>query len=810
MLGCCKGPKGPNIRDFYSLGEMLGSGSFGEVRRAVHLESGDEVAVKIQEKDAEETMKNEWKVQKELDHPNICRAIDFFEERKLVYGVMELCTGGELFEALSQSSGLGGRKNSLGGGLIGSSGDYASGSPSSLGSPSRVTSPNAEDEGFDEGDAARLVKQMLSAVAFVHARGFVHRDVKAENFVFKDKGEEGRKIWKGTLRLIDFGLATRCDDPHEGLQRWGGSPHYLAPEMYKGVYGQKVDVWAIGILTYLLLTGSYPFDGKSEKQLRKSILKSTPDWNALEGCSPEATEFIQKLLCKDSLDRPSAMQASGLPWLRVNASDRQQRQGSTSKRLGLDILRNARKATMYTRKAVSAYTDERRRELLEHATEKFDRRHGGRRSTISSNAGADKKNESNRTAQVSLSSFSAFSLPWQARSKKRHATAQVGQDGPKTSISNGRGSLQSAALAAVEDMRKMAELGGRSEGDGLEGEEMPPRSTSLPGCLPSRLDVLDLEAQDLSFFMAERFPHCADSKELREPESRPSAVRGELERAAAAAAAETRGGDGSPRGNDGREQKSPPVFARMRTFAADTLPSQRIAPGDNGRVLMGPPTPVASALRVLEVGGLEDAGDATDIPYTHQIASASGPSFGFPGGKGSLKRSAKGAKQRPSPPLQKALGDVEPCEQPIASMEEMNRMARQNSNFRPASKVQGRRPSTLVGQVLASASRLSNELQVSGRASNEPIMAPDGPLRPVQRPPDESPSASRGPSPTTKRRSIRFTIEGEEVGQTLEGAKEAEGGKSGGGGESPEKVGFTRHKAKKVTGWFGTKARGQQ
>eukprot|EP00971_Amphidinium_carterae_P099834 1974395-Amphidinium_carterae.1 len=181
---------GEDIRDKYSIGKVLGSGSFGQVREAALREnSAERRAVKVIQRDDEAgewsntaIFKREIGLLQEIDHNNIIKYFDFYEDEFFLYVVMELCRGGEVFAKI------------------------------------------LEVKRFGEKDAARLGLQMLTAIQYLHKLSIVHRDIKAENFMLLETSLDS------PVKMIDFGMATKLK-PKQVLTELCGSPHYLAPEL---------------------------------------------------------------------------------------------------------------------------------------------------------------------------------------------------------------------------------------------------------------------------------------------------------------------------------------------------------------------------------------------------------------------------------------------------------------------------------------------------------------------------------------------------------------------------------------------------
>lgn len=266
-------------------GPVLGYGISGLIRKITNKETGDQFAVKklnlaaVDSDEARLQLIEEIDIMCQLDHPNIVQLEEIYESNSVIYLVLELCHGGELFQTLDKQ----------------------------------------EDFHFNEEQTASLVKQILSAVTYLHAQGIVHRDLKLENFLFSTNDPSSE------LKMIDFGLSKhfKYDDVHSEKV---GTPYTVAPEVIKGSYDARCDVWGIGVITYLLLCGDSPFGGcdasgmnKSLAEIRNNILsgvfKFEPE-NIWEDVSQDAKDFVTALLNANPEERPSARQIRNLSFLR--------------------------------------------------------------------------------------------------------------------------------------------------------------------------------------------------------------------------------------------------------------------------------------------------------------------------------------------------------------------------------------------------------------------------------------------------------------------------------------------------------------
>mmetsp|Transcript_22709 Transcript_22709/g.40463 ORF Transcript_22709/g.40463 Transcript_22709/m.40463 type:complete len:1094 (+) Transcript_22709:257-3538(+) len=282
-------PLGKPIEEVYDGvhdGPVLGSGISGIVRLVTHRATQVAYAVKcldlalIDSEEGLKQLKEEIYIMCQLDHPNIVRLEEVYESHSEIYLVQEVCKGGELFDRLDEQP------------------DYH----------------------YTEAQCARLVKQMLRSVRYIHNKGIIHRDLKLENFLFSEGEAESE------LKMIDFGLSkhfTFGEVHHEAV----GTPYTVAPEVIKGSYDERCDVWAIGVITYLLLSGEPPFGGcggpETLMQVRDNILRGAYDLEPHEvwqTVSQEAKDFIRSLLVVDPMARPTALQAKESKWLRMWSS----------------------------------------------------------------------------------------------------------------------------------------------------------------------------------------------------------------------------------------------------------------------------------------------------------------------------------------------------------------------------------------------------------------------------------------------------------------------------------------------------------
>lgn len=186
------------VQAVYRIGKVLGYGSFGEIREVEHRESQDQFVVKMMTKRlmtaaVQKRVQYEIEIQKKMNHPNIAKIIEWFENSQRFYIVQELLAGGELLTRINKQ----------------------------------------RHRGFTEQEVATVIHQLLMAINYMHRNHVVHRDVKPENIIFQN--EKDLKV-----KLVDFGCAQKYKQGHMMMQQYG-APYYMAPEMIKGCYNEKVD-----------------------------------------------------------------------------------------------------------------------------------------------------------------------------------------------------------------------------------------------------------------------------------------------------------------------------------------------------------------------------------------------------------------------------------------------------------------------------------------------------------------------------------------------------------------------------------------
>jgi len=262
------------IRDLYDIKRELGAGTFATVKLGVLRTTGKPYAIKIIEKATlqqnREALLTEISILKKVNHKNVINMKEIFETRKKLYLIMDVLDGGELFDRIVESG------------------------------------------SFSEKDASNLSKNILGAIEYLHGLFIVHRDLKPENLLYTDRTPNAE------IKIADFGLSKFAYEG-ERLHTACGTPGYVAPEvlMLEG-YGNKVDLWSVGVISYILLCGFPPFYADDDEEMFELIKGGdydlpSPYWDNI---SDSAKELVTGLLEKNPKKRFSAKQALEHPWIK--------------------------------------------------------------------------------------------------------------------------------------------------------------------------------------------------------------------------------------------------------------------------------------------------------------------------------------------------------------------------------------------------------------------------------------------------------------------------------------------------------------
>lgn len=267
-----------NLFDYYDMGDVIGQGKFGVVKKAIHKKTQKPVAIKIMKKSAitqedMELIRREIEILKMCQHPNIIRLLDIFENSCYIFLVLELLSGGDLFSYLET------RKFKI-----------------------------------PENNAALIIYSLLQALQYLHSYGIVHRDLKPENILMVNDTQES------DIKISDFGLS-KIIAPNESCAEPFGTLSYVAPEVLKHEqYDKKVDFWSLGVICYLLFSSTLPFDTENNVDTGKLITESEPDYNIgwWKDKSTEALNFTKRLLSKDRSKRMKLEEAMEHEFIRLH------------------------------------------------------------------------------------------------------------------------------------------------------------------------------------------------------------------------------------------------------------------------------------------------------------------------------------------------------------------------------------------------------------------------------------------------------------------------------------------------------------
>ncbi len=259
----------------------LGKGSFGSVYKVVYIHSGNIRAMKVIKKesinyqDDERIFLKEIEILTKIEHPNIIKIIEYYTDEINYYIITEYVSGGELYEAISKCN------------------------------------------KFNESKAAYIMRQILSALNYLHSFGIVHRDIKPENMLVEQSSDKDLI----NIKLIDFGTCNYVTEK-KNLTLKVGSPYYIAPEVLKKNYNKKCDIWSAGIILYVMLLGKLPFHGKNTEDLFNNIKKgefdqTSEEWNSI---SDNAKDLILKMLEYNPEKRLSAQECLDHNWIKTLAS----------------------------------------------------------------------------------------------------------------------------------------------------------------------------------------------------------------------------------------------------------------------------------------------------------------------------------------------------------------------------------------------------------------------------------------------------------------------------------------------------------
>ena len=268
------------LLDSYDVNFEIGHGAFSKVYQIKHKSTGEIRACKyISKEDFKEealtNFENECKILRESDHPNIVKLYEIFETKKSFYLIMENCNGGSLSIKIDERRNL--------------------------------------EKPFDENILSEIIRQIASAIKYIHDRNICHRDLKPDNICFTKMGQ----MENNTVKLIDFGLGKLMKTNGEKIKSLVGSPLFVAPEVLLGNYTKKCDIWSLGVILFLLVGGYPPFLGKDNADTNMKIIKMKYKFqeDKFKDASDEVIDLIKHCLVKEE-DRFNIEQVLEHKWIK--------------------------------------------------------------------------------------------------------------------------------------------------------------------------------------------------------------------------------------------------------------------------------------------------------------------------------------------------------------------------------------------------------------------------------------------------------------------------------------------------------------
>lgn len=274
------------FRDEYEVMEKLGAGHYAEVFKCRRLSDNTLHAVKVVDKKRTTTKQQgdllgEVSVLKQLNHKNCLKLGGFFDEGEHVYVVLEIITGGELFQRI------------------------------------------CKERHFSEKTAAFFMHEVLSGIAYMHSLGIVHRDLKPENILMTSTDAQA------SVKIVDYGFAEKTNG--DNLTKCCGTPLYIAPEVLNAglfktgpPYGLASDIWSAGVIAYILLCGYPPFRAKTQADQFKRVVEAKlefPENKMWGSISSDAVDFIKRMICVDTKARATAKELLEHKWLKTNVDN---------------------------------------------------------------------------------------------------------------------------------------------------------------------------------------------------------------------------------------------------------------------------------------------------------------------------------------------------------------------------------------------------------------------------------------------------------------------------------------------------------
>ena len=264
--------KNSGIHECFQFIRVLGHGQYGTVREAVRKSqpSSQHFAIKSIKKQKiskhRQILKRELEILTIVDHPNIIKLYETYEDELYLHLVMELCTGGDIFERLIKKG------------------------------------------SFSELEAAVIIRKLMGAVNYLHFNGIIHRDLKPENFLYE-------KEFTNEIKICDFGMSI-MNDGKQKMKTIVGTPYYVAPEVLRGPYTKACEIWSLGVFMYLILLGKHPFKGKNLHSIQEkaSNVPTIIKFEEINSISDKAKDLLMKMLVAKPSKRITLKEALNHPW----------------------------------------------------------------------------------------------------------------------------------------------------------------------------------------------------------------------------------------------------------------------------------------------------------------------------------------------------------------------------------------------------------------------------------------------------------------------------------------------------------------
>jgi len=260
-----------DIRSIYVFEDLVGEGVYGKVRKAYrHDNPSKYFAIKSLHKkhiNNQSLLEKELEILSSLDHPNIIKFFEYYEDKEYFHIIMEYCSGQELFDKFKDSK-------------------------------------------FEESRTRLVIAKIVYAIYYSHIQGIIHRDLKLENVIFENNNDDAQ------IKVIDWGLSTKFQKDTTRLSTKTGTPQYIAPEVFNGCYDSQCDIWSIGVISYIIIAWKFPYKGTTVEVYQNSLKHDTVnyDYPVFKTVSPHCIDFLKSCLQQDPTKRLTIKECFEHPW----------------------------------------------------------------------------------------------------------------------------------------------------------------------------------------------------------------------------------------------------------------------------------------------------------------------------------------------------------------------------------------------------------------------------------------------------------------------------------------------------------------